>query len=156
MIISKIILHVSNISAIIQLFPLSKGMNSWRIKQPQALTKKLSVIETISLVSAHPAGTPKSKNLGAWIGSLRKSPLRCLLSSLWHCFAATRSAFSKYKEKALIMLYTFLIAHRKQAITALNRIRTISAIADTEHQARKQLKGLPLVFVRRTQLNGVA
>lgn len=155
MIISKIILHVSNISAIIQLFPLSKGMNSWRIKQPLAVTKK-SNIETISLVSAHPAGTPKFKNLGAWIGCQSNSPHRCLFFSLWHCFAATRSAFSKYKEKALIMLYTFLIAHRKQAITALNRIRTISAIADTEHQARKQLKGLPLVFVRRTQLNGVA
>ncbi|WP_421206110.1 host cell division inhibitor Icd-like protein [Aeromonas sp. 601027] len=46
------------------------------------------------------------------------------------------------------MIFTFLIAtHGK--VSDLHRIRTISAVADTEAQARANLPGLPLVFVAR-------
>lgn len=45
------------------------------------------------------------------------------------------------------MLYTFLIATRNQTLSTLSRIRTVSATADSEEQARSQLNGLPLVFV---------
>ncbi|MEC4090120.1 host cell division inhibitor Icd-like protein [Pseudoalteromonas rubra] len=47
------------------------------------------------------------------------------------------------------MLYTFLVATGNQTLSKLPRIRTVSAVADTEAQARAQLTGLPLVFVSR-------
>ncbi|MGL6379005.1 host cell division inhibitor Icd-like protein [Aeromonas hydrophila] len=48
------------------------------------------------------------------------------------------------------MIYTFLIPHSRTCRLAdLRRIRTISAVADTEAQARIALAGLPLVFLSR-------
>ncbi|MCR9024855.1 host cell division inhibitor Icd-like protein [Aeromonas caviae] len=46
------------------------------------------------------------------------------------------------------MIFTFLIATHGR-VSDLHRIRTISAVADTEVQARANLPGLPLVFVAR-------
>lgn len=97
---------------------------------------------------------PLMQYSGAWIGSQRKRP-RCALS-VGHWFAATRSAFSKHTEKALTMLYTFIIALRGQKLAQLSRIRTISAIAPNETKARAQLQGLPLVFIRCTPAKGGA
>ena len=56
------------------------------------------------------------------------------------------------------MIYTFLIPHSRACRLAdLRRIRTVSAVADTEAQARAALAGLPLVFLSRTPSNkGVA
>jgi hypothetical protein len=51
------------------------------------------------------------------------------------------------------MLFTFIIAYphaRKAQARDLRRVRTISAIAKTEQEARQQLDGLPLVFVRQS------
>lgn len=51
------------------------------------------------------------------------------------------------------MLFTFIIAYphaKKAQARDLRRVRTISAIANTEQEARDQLSGLPLVFVRQT------
>lgn len=46
-------------------------------------------------------------------------------------------------------IFTFLIASSSCRLADLSRIRTISAMADTEDQARAALAGLPLVFVCR-------
>ncbi|MBF3237155.1 hypothetical protein H4N55_11140 [Aeromonas veronii] len=49
------------------------------------------------------------------------------------------------------MIYTFLIPHSRTCRLAdLRRIRTVTAVADTEAQARIALAGLPLVFLSRT------
>lgn len=50
------------------------------------------------------------------------------------------------------MIYTFIIAGGVRALSDLKRIRTISAVATSEARARKQLAGLPLVFVRQTPI----
>lgn len=49
------------------------------------------------------------------------------------------------------MIYTFLIQHSRTCRLAdLRRIHIVSAVADTEAQARAALAGLPLVFLSRT------
>ena len=47
-------------------------------------------------------------------------------------------------------VFTFLIASRACRLADLRHIRTITAVADTEAQARIALAGLPLVFLSRT------
>ena len=61
-----------------------------------------------------------------------------------------------FKSRTLKMLFTFLIAYRDQKIAQLARIRTISAIANSEAAARAQLPGLPLVFVSCATTKGGA
>ncbi|MGU5782134.1 ash family protein [Aeromonas caviae] len=54
-------------------------------------------------------------------------------------------------------VFTFLIASSACRLADLRRIRTVTAVADTEAQARAALAGLPLVFLSRTPSNkGVA
>ena len=53
-------------------------------------------------------------------------------------------------------LFTFLIAPRPCRLADLRRIRTVTAVADTEAQARAALAGLPLVFVSRRPSGEVA
>ena len=65
-----------------------------------------------------------------------------------HCLEATRSTININLFMELTnVIYTFLIATRNQTLSTLSRIRTVSATADSEEQARAQLNGLPLVFV---------
>jgi len=47
-------------------------------------------------------------------------------------------------------VFTFLIASSACRLADLRRIRTVTAVADTEAQARAALAGLPLVFLSRT------
>ena len=53
-------------------------------------------------------------------------------------------------------VFTFLIASSACRLADLRRIRTVTAVADTEAQARSALAGLPLVFLSRTPSKGVA
>lgn len=132
--------------------PLDKEQPGRRIRQPQAMThteNSMTIFPDTGLLSRY--FEPHVTGSGAWIGSQRKRP-RCALS-VGHCLAATRSAFSQYTEKALTMLFTFIIAYphaKKAQARDLRRVRTISAIAKTEQEAREQLDGLPLVFVRQS------
>ncbi|WP_349919784.1 ash family protein [Aeromonas veronii] len=58
---------------------------------------------------------------------------------------------------ALPKIFTFLIQRQRACrLAELRRIRTISVIANTEHQARANLPGLSLVFMSRTPSMGVA
>ena len=52
--------------------------------------------------------------------------------------------------------FTFLIASSACRLADLPHIRTVSAVADSEAQARIALAGLPLVFLSRTPSKGVA
>ncbi|MGY3857704.1 ash family protein [Aeromonas intestinalis] len=57
---------------------------------------------------------------------------------------------------ALPKIFTFLIQRPSACrLAELRRIRTISVIANTEHQARANLPGLSLVFMSRTPSMGV-
>jgi len=98
-----------------------------RIKHPQAMTKPRTI-------------------WGAWVGSQRKRPHCAFLGLALLCGYPIRLGLPK--PRIVIMIFTFLIAtHGK--VSDLHRIRTISAVADTEAQARANLPGLPLVFVAR-------
>ena len=66
-------------------------------------------------------------------------------------------ADSLTRKRVQAMIYTFLIQHSRTCRLAdLRRIRTISAVANNEAQARSALAGLPLVFLSRTPSKGVA
>ena len=72
------------------------------------------------------------------------------LSTIEAAFMATTPTLAISKR------FTFLIASRSCRLADLHRIRTISAVADTEAQARSALAGLPLVFLSRTPSKGAA
>ena len=127
--------------------PITKGLDTpwygWRIRHPQAMTKPRTICTISPIFGLMPEIYPF---LGAWVGSQRKRPHCACLRE--HCFAATRSALRQLHVGITQMIFTFLIAtHGK--VSDLHRIRTISAVADTEAQARANLPGLPLVFVAR-------
>ena len=80
----------------------------------------------------------------------KKTP-RLRLSTVGRCFAATRSAIVSNSMEITPMIFTFLIQRSRACRVAdLPHIRTITAVADTEAQARIALAGLPLVFLSRT------
>lgn len=83
-------------------------------------------------------------------GSGAKEYAPTVSSVVRHCLAATRSTINiqLFVEKTTV-IYTFLVATSNQTLTNLKRIRTVTASARTESQARAQLNGLPLVFVSR-------
>ena len=54
------------------------------------------------------------------------------------------------------MINTFLIATNRGRIADFQRIRTISAFAKSETEARQRLSGLPLVFLSRSPAQEVA
>lgn len=131
---------------------LSKWWHSWRIKHPQAeshdenlpsFPETSATAPEVYLVSGHGSGAKE------------KAPAAPFF--VGRCFAATRSAIVSNTMEITLMIYTFLISRADVGRLAdLRRIRTISAVADTEQQARSRLAGLPLVFVSRTPSKGVA
>lgn len=124
---------------------LSKWRLGWRIKHPQAETEQRTIRTSSPISGTLPGIYPI---LGAWVGSQRKRP-HCAVPLFRHCFAATRSAL--FNEQGIPqMIFTFLIASSACRLADLPHIRTVSAVADTEAQARAALAGLPLVFLSRT------
>ncbi|MGL6530592.1 host cell division inhibitor Icd-like protein [Aeromonas hydrophila] len=115
----------------------------WRIKQPQAMTKLGTICTFSPIFGLMPKIYPF---LGAWVGSQRKRPHCAFLGLALLCGYPIRLGLPK--PRTAIMIFTFLIATRGR-VSDLHRIRTISAVADTEAQARANLPGLHLVFVAR-------
>ena len=124
---------------------LSKWQQGWRIKHPKAMTDVGKFVPHSLITGFVPV---IYSVLGAWIGSLRKRPHCACLRR--HCFAATRSAYVTNDVGTLIMIYTFLIATSRGRIADFQRIRTISAFANSETEARQRLDGLPLIFLSRS------
>ena len=124
---------------------LSKWRHGWRIKHPQAVTHVGKSVSLSPISGTLPGIYPI---LGAWVGSQRKRPHCACLRE--HCFAATRSALRQLHVGITQMIFTFLIASSACRLADLRRIRTITAVADSEAQARIALAGLPLVFMSRT------
>ena len=125
---------------------LSKWRRGWRIKHPQAVTHVGKSVSLSPISGTLPGIYPV---LGAWVGSQRKRPHCACLRE--HCLAATRSALRQLHVGITQMIFTFLIQRSRACRVAdLPHIRTITAVADTEAQARAALAGLPLVFLSRT------
>ncbi len=72
------------------------------------------------------------------------------------CRTPICSMADSLNREIMAMVYTFLIAPSVCRLADLHRIRTISAFANSEAQARSALAGLPLVFLSRTPSKGVA
>lgn len=125
---------------------LDTHRHGWWTRHPQT-AHELRTIRTISPISGTlPEVCPF---LGAWAGSQRKRPHCACLAR--RGLAATQSTMAFLSYGNFLMIYTFLILHSRTCRLAdLHRIRTISAFAKDEHQARAALAGLPLVFLSRT------
>ncbi|MEL3928623.1 host cell division inhibitor Icd-like protein [Aeromonas enteropelogenes] len=127
--------------------PITKGLDTpwygWRIRHPQAMTKPRTICTISPIFGLMPEIYPF---LGAWVGSQRKRPHCAFLGLALSCGYPIRLGLPK--PRTVIMIFTFLIATHGR-VSDLHRIRTISAVADTEAQARANLPGLPLVFVAR-------
>ena len=130
---------------------LDNHQQGWRIRHPQAVTE-LGQFVSIPPISSTLLGIYLF--LGAWVGSQRKRPHCACLAR--HCFAATRSAIVSMSYGLPTMIYTFLIATNRGRIADFQRIRTISAFAKSETEARQRLAGLPLVFLSRSPAQEVA
>ncbi len=125
---------------------LSKWRHGWRIKHPQAVTKPRTIRTSSPISGTLPGIYPI---LGAWVGSQRKRPHCAFLGLALLCGYPIRLGLSK--PRIHTMIFTFLIQRSRACRVAdLPHIRTITAVADTEAQARIALAGLPLVFLSRT------
>ena len=124
---------------------LSKWRRGWRIKHPQAVTKPRTIRTSSPVSGSLPGIYPV---LGAWVGSQRKRHHCAFLGLALLCGYPIRLGLSK--PRIHTMIFTFLIASSACRLADLRRIRTVTAVADTEAQARIALAGLPLVFLSRT------
>ncbi len=131
---------------------LSKWQQGWRIKHLQAVTTQR---DNLNLYPHHWRLAGDLSVFGGMGREPKKTPPLCL-SFVWHCFAATRSAFVPHTQRITPMIYTFLIATNRGRIADFQRIRTISAFAKSETEARQRLSGLPLVFLSRSPAQEVA
>lgn len=52
--------------------------------------------------------------------------------------------------QATFKVFTFAIINRKRIYSRAKKIRTVSTLAQSERQARDNLQGLPLAFIKRT------
>ena len=124
---------------------LSKWRHGWRIKHPKALNNCENMPHFPKLRPLR-RGSIQFRGMGR---EPKKTP-RLRLSIEGRCLAATRSAIVSNSMEITPMIFTFLIAPSACRLADLRRIRTITAVADTEAQARANLPGLPLVFLSRT------
>ena len=130
---------------------LSKWQQGWRIKHPQAVTRHRKICNHSPIPGNLPGIYPY---LGAWVGSQRKRPHCAFLLSALLCGYPIR--LRSYRQKVIQMIYTFLITANRGRIADFQRIRTISAFAKSETEARQRLAGLPLVFLSRCPAREVA
>ena len=130
---------------------LDKWRHGWRIRHPQAVTKPRTIRTSSPISGTLPGIYPV---LGAWVGSQRKRPHCAFLGLALLCGYPIRLGLSK--PRVIFMIYTFLIATNRGRIADFQRIRTISAFANSETEARQRLSGLPLIFLSRSPAQEVA
>ncbi|MGL6287782.1 host cell division inhibitor Icd-like protein [Aeromonas hydrophila] len=128
---------------------LDTRLHGWRIRHPRAATKPRTICTLSPTIGNLPVVYPV---LGAWVGSQRKRPHCAFLGLALSCGYPIRLGL--LKPRTLVMIFTFLIASSACRLADMRRIRTISAVADTESEARARLAGLPLVFLSRTPTKG--
>lgn len=135
-------------------FPIVDGLDThqrgWRIRHPKAVTSQR---DNLNLFPHHWQPASDLSIFGGMGREPKKTPPLCR-SFVWHCLEATRSAFVPKTQRNIPMIYTFLIAANRGRIADFQRIRTISAFAHSETEARKYLSGLSLVFLSRFPTKG--
>ncbi len=141
----------SQTATVLDVAGLDTQRHGWRIRHPKAMTKP----RTIRLYSSITGTLPVIRSyLGVWVGSQRKRPHCAFLGLALSCGYPIRLGL--FKPRITPMIYTFLIATNRGRIADFQRIRTISAFAKSETEARQRLSGLPLVFLSRSPAQEVA
>lgn len=133
---------------------LSTRLQRWWIKHPttQRLTGQSVFTRILSnTIDLSGACVPNSGLDGGAKNALNPQsvPVHSLL-----CALLSTCVLNSQENK--LMIYTFLIAGGCQKLSDLKRIRTITVTAQTEAKARKQLLGLPLVFISQSPVMEVA
>lgn len=131
---------------------LDTQQHGWRIRHPHALTE-LGKSASHSLITDF---TPVIYSVFGKHGSGAKETASHFACLARQCRAATRSAIVSMSYGLSIMIYTFLITANRGRIADIQRIRTISAFAKSETEARQRLAGLPLIFMSRSPAQEVA
>ena len=141
----------SQTATVLDVAGLDTQRHGWRIRHPKAMTKP----RTIRIYSSITGTLPVIRSyLGVWVGSQRKRPHCAFLGLALLCGYPIRLGL--FKPRITPMIYTFLIATNRGRIADFQRIRTISAFAKSETEARQRLAGLPLVFMSRSPAQEVA
>ena len=141
----------SQTDTVLDVAGLDTQQHGWRIRHPQAVKTEGKFVSNSPITGTMPVIYPY---LGAWVGSLRKRPHCAFLLSALSCGYPIR--LRSYRQKVIQMIYTFLITANRGRIADIQRIRTISAFAKSETEARQRLSGLPLVFLSRSPAQEVA
>ena len=131
---------------------LSKWQQGWRIKHPQAVLTNGQLVSHSPITGTLPV---IYLYLGAWVGSQRKRP-HCAFPLVGTALRLPDPPLAKNDQWTLQMIYTFLITANRGRIADFQRIRTISAFANSETEARQRLSGLPLIFLSRSPAQEVA
>ncbi|NCB59153.1 MAG: hypothetical protein EOM46_17060 [Gammaproteobacteria bacterium] len=142
----------SQTATVLNVATLSKWQQGWRIKHPQAVLTNGQLVSHSPITGTLPVIYPY---LGAWIGSQRKRP-HCAFPLVGTALRLPDPPLAKNDQWTLQMIYTFLITANRGRIVDVQRIRTISAFAKSETEARQRLAGLPLIFVSRSPAQEVA
>ena len=129
---------------------LSKRQQGWRIKHPQAATYKGQSAPN----PPFPATCLGSIHIwGHGSGAKENAPTAPLSFVALLCGYPIRLCTEL--QRTIPMIYTFCVTRSRGPIAALPAIRTVSVYATSEAQARTQLVGLPLVFLRRAPVRTV-
>ena len=131
---------------------LDTQQHGWWIRHPQAVKTNGQSVNHSSIAGVLPA---IHSVFGAWVGSLRKRP-NCAIPLVGTVLRLPDPPLAKNDQWTLQMIYTFLITANRGRIADIQRIRTISAFAKSETEARQRLSGLPLVFLSRSPAQEVA
>ena len=131
---------------------LDTQRHGWRIRHPKAVK---TIGQSVNHSSIAGSLLAVYTVFGAWVGSLRKRP-NCAIPLVGTVLRLPDPPLAKNDQWTLPMIYTFLIATNRGRIADFQRIRTISAFAKSETEARQRLSGLPLVFLSRSPAQEVA
>ncbi len=139
-------------ATILNVAGLDNQLHGWWIRHPQAVKTNGQSVNHSSIAGFKSA---IHTSFGAWVGSLRKRP-NCAIPLVGTVLRLPDPPLAKNDQWTLQMIYTFLITANRGRIADIQRIRTISAFANSETEARQRLAGLPLIFMSRSPAQEVA
>ena len=142
--------HIAKVYATLKVFGLITR-TGWRINHPQAVKTNG---QSVPYSQSNRLMRLQHHIWGHGSGAKENAPAVPFRWSALICGYPIRHWFST--NGILNMIYTFLIAATRGRIADVQRIRTISAVANTETEARARLTGLPLIFMSRTPAQGGA
>ncbi len=143
---------ISQSATISNVAGLDTQLHGWRIRHPRAVKTNGQSVNHSSIAGFKSA---IHTSFGAWVGSLRKRP-NCAIPLVGTVLRLPDPPLAKNDQWTLKMIYTFLISANRGRIADIQRIRTISAFAKSETEARQRLAGLPLIFMSRSPAQEVA